>query len=1040
MEDLIEEFLEELIDKNEITANERTDMKLTLLEAMPREMTEETKTRVMSSLKSKMETPSANIFTDKGVNIDAVRTIANESVKEVVKAVEKEEQAKVEAEAKRDAKVSEAIDSIILDADKKSEEYQNNTDKIIESDDGEIFKDPFFYEFSEKVLESSIEEIIEELGEDADPGKIAFHSQVRASNKSFNADVEALINEGKKPEEAVAIVEERFSRGDPKLKEAQAKARGLDTHILFRTLVTKEIEKGNGKVGFYDAVAIVLENNAKEFCGFLGLNEYIVELYNVYKRKNLTDKQLGVANLKDENVAKSRLEGLIFRKIGDGISFFEAADWVKKYYAVEFRDFEIDALISRIKDEYHEVGLTDEKLKTVLTHEEIENAFVEASEKAQTENEGKKASPSKNGRLIKLPNKNQSFYHVSSEKNVVVGIQVDGVDYHAISEVDKELNESEREKIEQDYGLLTEKPVNEITRDVNTVFVNVLLYKNVNFLYAKQKEKYDKIRELDKKEMDEGKLSARRKNIIQQRSRFVKKFSELYLTGEKSVYEIYKENREYCDKFEILPNDIIEFVTNSVSKNNPKLAQNIKQNEKNLVEREMRLEAAHQLMEKAIRNNNVAEIIEIERHIDKIELFVGKYKKQSIEYKKENQTLNTEKASEIENKLEQSLKGALDYTKEFEKLKMMNNVYSEIYKNAKEHGTTMNNYAIREFFPKNMITANVFGPDLLNALERIKNGENINLKSVIDSCIVKENKRYIETVRQSLAIVNDNVNQNKNSGSLYNGYIEDLIEKDKLERELYNAKIRDSAFERKVSSETSNQILERKEATNKGVIEFFTSNKSLSEICNELKQNGNNIDISDLISKIKGIGNKVGIDKDELKKILEDQMEIHRNNIRIKGTKQLRVNALKTMNVDNISEMQLSIQECERENERLKLNEKGFKEEILLRDPNLVENVRKSQFYAHLSGLQLKNRVDENGERVKFTGKKLRRTRAAGEETKNQQTQEELPKKGIGMMNVAKILETSGTTSQEIVGEVTDLNKIARVQDERGISEEQRDS
>ena len=92
MEDLIEEFLEELIDKNEITANERTDMKLTLLEAMPNEMTEETKTRVMSSLKSKMETPSANIFTDKGVNIIAVRTIANESVKEVVKAVEKEEQ------------------------------------------------------------------------------------------------------------------------------------------------------------------------------------------------------------------------------------------------------------------------------------------------------------------------------------------------------------------------------------------------------------------------------------------------------------------------------------------------------------------------------------------------------------------------------------------------------------------------------------------------------------------------------------------------------------------------------------------------------------------------------------------------------------------------------------------------------------------------------------------------------------------------------------------------------------------------------------
>ena len=44
-------------------------------------------------------------------------------------------------------------------------------------------------------------------------------------------------------------------------------------------------------------------------------------------------------------------------------------------------------------------------------------------------------------------------------------------------------------------------------------------------------------------------------------------------------------------------------------------------------------------------------------------------------------------------------------------------------------------------------------------------------------------------------------------------------------------------------------------------------------------------------------------------------------------------------------------------------------------------------------------------------------------------------------MNVAKVLEKSGTTSQEIVGEVTDLNKFARAQDDRVVdSSEQRDS
>ena len=45
------------------------------------------------------------------------------------------------------------------------------------------------------------------------------------------------------------------------------------------------------------------------------------------------------------------------------------------------------------------------------------------------------------------------------------------------------------------------------------------------------------------------------------------------------------------------------------------------------------------------------------------------------------------------------------------------------------------------------------------------------------------------------------------------------------------------------------------------------------------------------------------------------------------------------------------------------------------------------------------------------------------------------------MLNIAKVVEANGTTSQDIVGEVTDLNKIARTQDDRVVdSSEQRDS
>ena len=40
MEELIDVFLDELIDKKEISQNERTDMKLTLLEAMPNGLNE----------------------------------------------------------------------------------------------------------------------------------------------------------------------------------------------------------------------------------------------------------------------------------------------------------------------------------------------------------------------------------------------------------------------------------------------------------------------------------------------------------------------------------------------------------------------------------------------------------------------------------------------------------------------------------------------------------------------------------------------------------------------------------------------------------------------------------------------------------------------------------------------------------------------------------------------------------------------------------------------------------------------------------------
>ena len=184
MEELIDVFLDELIDKKEISQNERTDMKLTLLEAMPNGLNDETKTRVMSTLKSKMETPSANIFTDKGVNIEAVRTIATETVKNVVETVEKETSAREEAEAKRAAKVDDALSQTIAEADEKEELAQaEKENKINENDENNYGM--YFKNISYQEIDNAKEEVEKTYGESLDVGTKEYVSEMVAATRKF---------------------------------------------------------------------------------------------------------------------------------------------------------------------------------------------------------------------------------------------------------------------------------------------------------------------------------------------------------------------------------------------------------------------------------------------------------------------------------------------------------------------------------------------------------------------------------------------------------------------------------------------------------------------------------------------------------------------------------------------------------------------------------------------------------------------------------------------------------------------------------------
>ena len=203
MEELIDEFLEELIDKKEISKNERIDMKETLMEAMPNNMDKNGAVRVISTLKSKMETPSANIFTDKGVNIDVVRIIANETVKQVTEAIEKEETVKELAEAEQNAKINASIDEIIAEAERKEERNQHRDEKDI------------------KAYNESYDKMKSLWGNKYSAEDIAYFAQIDAESKKLNEKAQQISEkEGLSAEEAFRKAIDIAADGDSEMAKA----------------------------------------------------------------------------------------------------------------------------------------------------------------------------------------------------------------------------------------------------------------------------------------------------------------------------------------------------------------------------------------------------------------------------------------------------------------------------------------------------------------------------------------------------------------------------------------------------------------------------------------------------------------------------------------------------------------------------------------------------------------------------------------------------------------------------------------------------
>lgn len=1033
MEDLIEEFLEELIDKNEITANERTDMKLTLLEAMPREMTEETKVRVMSSLKSKMETPSANIFTDKGVNIVAVRTIANESVKEVVKAVEKEEQERAEAEIKRDAKVSEAIDSIILDADKNSEENLNKENDVYESS--------MFGNISKEAVADKFEMLKWKMGDRHSDETLLRVAEAETAFEEMNQSVAKIMREQNMSQsDAVQIV----INNNPGDNEKQTRAMIAVATKNLRKYATKAIEEGKTPT---EAIALVLEEHKDEFLIIPNMDETVERckiFLEKYEKNRRTFKESYFTTL-------TTLKIQILKVMLSGKSFDEAAALSLNKYDSQFSMIrDVNVLIEDVYNALLNEGYTKEQLENgTITQADIErNAEKQApsndekEESVEAEPQGPSPIPGSKVDHQLPPVINGDIVTTLYLRNIAsqqerLAIQC--------KQKALEMVEQEDEKYLQEIALVYgRKEKNKDSHD------NIIQYSKsqsevLKIVKARDQINLNRIRDIRKIEFskrNDGTLSENRKNIISKRERFLTKAVKLYLSsGEKSAYDIIEELGKDAEKFEILPNDIIDIVYQKMFYTNRREADIVKKHEEKIITYSKELKAAKIALNNAIKDDDKVKIEELEKEILNLENTIKTSKGITRIQKRTYGSLDMLDNSKEEQNLKENIKDSIDYTNQMEQLKEMQKIYTELRGIKGKDNESFDSIASK-YFSSKMLSAKKFGPKLLDVLKQKENDENAKITiKLLESCIQEHNEIYMQTINRNIQSLNKDIELDSNA-TRDEGFIDTLLEKDRLERELKNAEDRDYILRYGHLSASKVKRYDRKiECIRRAVVEYYSENVNAADLIKKYKDMGITIDINDLLKGIAELAIKSGVDEEKVKVISKNEKEIYRNYIKVDGLNILKDNAVRQSKGFDEKELDQRINLIQRENSIRKEDTTEIRSIVNQKYPNLADKYKYDRKKAR-EDIGLKTTIKLSQKPLANTGtqKYVITDRIKRVEFKEQRESNVPTKKGIGMMNVAKILETSGTTSQEIVGEVTDLNKIARVQDERGISEEQRDS
>ena len=1059
MEELIDLFLDELIDKKEISQNERTDMKLTLLEAMPNGLNDETKTRVMSTLKSKMETPSANIFTDKGVNIEAVRTIATETVKIVVETVEKETSAREEAEAKRAAKVDDALSQTIAEADKKEELKQEQLNNNVNKND-EKYDSPFFKGLSLNSVKEAYEKLDNKYGDRySSTQKLAF-AEAEVAYDDFGKQVSAKMEAtGKSKEECREMVLEERSGGSQEQRAHEEKVFELQAKVELFPMISQQLQY----TGSLDtAVRYVLDSSDK----FVGIKDVkkIVDEYIKY----LSDKGIDINLLMDsEDLEDTQflIETELISHLQKGKSFFAAVDIIKNEYGYRINNIEnLDEVISSFYNMFLRFGLTKEELEDgnipieKITHSKWYDFIAVMPEEDEysidtPENPKKEESQEVEPQDSTLPSKSKSQssnhkrYNASFKAERAAKAKMKSEEIKKVIEITEECEADARDELWQELNTNLLEINSEYDNTLKFSKRSRLIFDNYNSKTECIKKTIKDIRDIDEEEKAKGLLTFERKNIIDQRERFTKKIVNLYLMGEKSAYEIIKDLGIYAQKFEILPDDIISEANKFVSNANIKDSNKLQKYEETMVSLYERLDAANVALKNAENEKDFNSMLWISSEIRRLEERINNCKVITNGEKAKIGSIGMKNASAEENELYDDIKAAYEFTNQMKHLKEIQIVYTELKKEHRNNPKSSFSDIAIKYFASKMVTAQKFGGKLLNALNQIGDGEEIEITpELLEECIKDANTSYMEIIKKNISQIDNEIARDKNKLIIDDGYTDSLVERDKLERELKKAEVRDDILNgeklinrRQLDTELLNIKIKQ------GAIKYFSNDYTVADIVNEYRRQGFEVNPTDVIKRIMKIAEKADIDKNQIKLLADAEMEIYKDYIRIEGLNQLKGNAERMSKtghaegfVENIKKVQKGIQEK-------KEMASVFKQAVNERIPNIYEGIKpqnQNKPVLTASGVRKKtlHLANKNISQLKPMPKDSR-IKLTNPREESQDNTTETHKKGINMLNIAKVVEANGTTSQDIVGEVTDLNKIARTQDDRVVdSSEQRDS